>query len=119
MPPAPIEQLKGDVFQLQARCLALLVVPDDRRVVDLDVALAQQPFRESAAAAAFAGRHLDAAYRYGPTLIEPDIERGTVDIQRVEAQLARQHRRPRQGIVYARELERRPARRVVDGHLLH
>ena len=116
VPPAPIEQLKGDVFQLQLRRLALLVVPDDGGIVDLDVALAQQPFGE--AAPAFAGRHLDAADRYGPALIAPDVERGAVDIQRVEAQLARQHRHPRQGIVDARELERRPARRVVDRHLL-
>jgi hypothetical protein len=93
----------------------VIVGPDQRGVVDLDGALAQQPVGK--AAVALAARHLDARDCDGATAVAPDVQCRAVDVEGVESQFQHREGQPRKRQVHPRQPERGTPRRVVHGQI--
>ena len=114
---AAIHDLQIDAREAQFGRHALLVVPHQRRVVNFDVGLREQPVAE----AATVGRRrvgLDPGDPQHAAAVAPHVEHRPVDVEGVEAHAQHGERLPRQRAVDARQFERGAVRLVVDDDVL-
>ncbi len=113
--------LQPDLYLIEheLRRVAQLVVPDDQRVLDDDLALSQQPFGESGVVRRQVRIDLDAGDAQATLDVPPYRQPRSVDNELAQPELEQRQRRPRDDQIDAGQFEQRrgpKAGTVADVH---
>ena len=116
MPQEAVAQHEIEPRQFQQRRPALLVVPADARIADDDLALRQDPSRDSRVSR-LVGAQLHAPYMEPAAFVAPDLQARPLEGERVEPRRSDHGGDPGEGRLDAGQAERRPAVVIEDGHV--